>query len=520
MKKRGQGEVIKYFIIAIIIIVITFFGYNVITKITEKACNAEIAKFEIDLKNIDKSIKFGSVKEFTQQVPCDVDEIYFFDLDKDINLDFLEDIPLIKDSVQSKVEKNIFLLKDNKILNSFYAGNLDIEFPNYICFLPKFEKINFFLEGKGKKASVFSGCLQPECTYIPVTIENEEAVAIFDEAKNFGDNNYCPGCPRYITSEFAQFVQTRENVDVFRKYEYCKETGKTNVEIIIRPKEGVKNLRNIRIYESIPKNCIDNLQAYLSGIEGEVSIKNDPLIIWKLDEIKTEEKVSYVLDTELSDDCKEAIESLGVVELIEGGKRVPVPEVPTFEEIEEEENSPPEILDIPTSLFSGLGKHMAVGNLWQYARDAETLSEFLFYRIAKQLRPDVVECSIEFNKQLICDVKKVSTITSGSRLTIQVEDPEGLTDETSFNVLVEPVSESTTPSCQNTATSCGTYPNCQNCNLLDSYSGAYCLNDKVVKDFNKYSCIDNQCVKLTPTQVEIKKCESDEICLVDQCVGT
>ncbi len=65
MKKRGQaGEVIKYVIIAAIIITVTFFGYSSIVKISDKLCDNELIKFEIDLKDLGKAVKHGSVKEF------------------------------------------------------------------------------------------------------------------------------------------------------------------------------------------------------------------------------------------------------------------------------------------------------------------------------------------------------------------------------------------------------------------------------------------------------------------------
>jgi len=80
MKKRGQSEVIKYFIIALTILAITFFGYKSLAIIKDKTCNAELTKFQIDLKNLDKTVNFGSVKELTYQVPCNSNEILFFDL--------------------------------------------------------------------------------------------------------------------------------------------------------------------------------------------------------------------------------------------------------------------------------------------------------------------------------------------------------------------------------------------------------------------------------------------------------
>ena len=55
-------------------------------------------------------------------------------------------------------------MKNDEIIDSFYAGDLNIEYPNYICFLPKFGNINYFLEGKGSSVRVYPGDLQPKCT--------------------------------------------------------------------------------------------------------------------------------------------------------------------------------------------------------------------------------------------------------------------------------------------------------------------------------------------------------------------
>ena len=422
MKKRGQGgEAVKYLLIAAVIIFVTFFGYSVVQKARDKVCNAEIAQFEIGLKNLDKAVKYGSVKEFTEQIPCDADEIYFFDLSKDINLDFLNNLPLLKDSVESKAQKNVFLVKDNKLMGSFYAGNIDIDFPDYICFLPKSGKINFFVEGKGAKAAVFPGCLQPECTYIPENASNEEAVEIIREADS------CPNCPFIEPSqEFEFFKQTKENAQIFRKYEYCKETGRTNVEIIIRPNKGV-DLRTLRYYESIPKSCIDDLELLLAAeIKGDVRIKADPLIVWSFSGIREEERLSYILNTILTDECKEAIKGIGVAEQIEGGIAVisnitiddfaPAPSVPSV-------NNPPSISNLPD--FSRGFKEqeqLVIPNLWGYGNDKETISNELSYNIISQSNIGLIACNIKANKELWCTTKQ--NTDSYSNIVLEVSDGE------------------------------------------------------------------------------------------------
>ncbi|HJN56877.1 MAG: hypothetical protein QF436_01995 [Candidatus Woesearchaeota archaeon] len=434
MKKKGQlGDVIRHVIIAFIIVSVTFFGYSTFAKFKNKACKTEIAKFEIDLRDIDKTVKYGSVREIIEQVPCNADEIYFFDLNKDIKLDFLDHLPLLKDSVQSKAEKNVFIVKDDKIIDSFYAGNLDMDFPNYRCFIPKFDKINFFLEGRGTKATVFPGCFQPECTYIPIKPEDDEAAEILDEAEEYGKTDKCINCPEDKDEEFFDFVETRDNVQIFRKYEYCIEEGKTNVEIVIKPKGGV-TLKEFRFYESIPKGCVDDLKIYLLNWskEHEVSIKDDPLIIWTLDEIKEEERLTYTLDKTLTENCKEIIEGLGIANTIEEEVKVDIPGPEKIEVIE--------MKDIPAISLNGLSdkEQIAIPNLWTYT-EYSGRKQNIKYRITKQTNEGKIDCSIENKKEIKCKVKE--NIKSFSFITVQAEDGN-IVGEATFEVNVNPSSVS------------------------------------------------------------------------------
>jgi len=428
MKKRGQGEVIRYFIIAITILAITFFGYKSLATIKDKTCNAELAKFQIDLKNLDKTVNFGSVKEFTYQVPCNSNEILFFDLNqRDKIITSLTNLnPIITDSIKSKVEKNVFVVRNSKILSSFYAGNLDIEFPNYICFLPKSGKIDFIVEGKGTSVSVVGGCLQPECTYFPVQAIEEDVVGILNEAVGFDEepDSDCgkqgkSSCPSDVKDEFVKFLRTKENVNIFRKYEYCRETGKTNVEILIKP-EKVLNDKEFRFYESIPKECIDDLNKYLSTqIKGEVSIKFDPLIMWSFDDVKEEKKLRYVLDTILSDDCRESIEGMGISNLLEDDVDVDIPpDTEIDDKIKEFTNLNLELEDI--TLHGANAKHVInLLPLTTYNGDKKHLK----FSILEPELDYVIKCDIKDDDKLLrCESEENQQ--SSSTITVQVTNGE------------------------------------------------------------------------------------------------
>src|SRR3989338_11145593 len=103
--KRGQiGEIFKYVLIALVAASILLFGYKSFVMVREKGCLTELADFETDLKGLDEGIGFGTVLEKTLLTPCNVDEIYFFNLGKNISLDTFNRIPLLKDSLQSGVK--------------------------------------------------------------------------------------------------------------------------------------------------------------------------------------------------------------------------------------------------------------------------------------------------------------------------------------------------------------------------------------------------------------------------------
>lgn len=153
-KAQMVGEVLKYMLAGIFSIFILVAGYKLINLVEDRACRTELAKFEIDLKNLDKSLRAGEKELQSYDVSCKVDAIYFFDLSKAINPDDFNSTPLVRDSLKSKGNSNVFLVEKGDVKRSFYAGSLDIMPPNYLCFAPKSGKISFFAEGTGKSVKI------------------------------------------------------------------------------------------------------------------------------------------------------------------------------------------------------------------------------------------------------------------------------------------------------------------------------------------------------------------------------
>lgn len=440
MPKKAQliGEIFKYALVGIVSIAILVAGYKMVQIVKDRACRTEIAKFEIDLKGIDKSLRAGAKELKSLEAPCNADRIYFFDLSKKINPNDFRGFPLIMDSLKTGSSNNVFLVREDEVKRSFYAGSLELLYPYNICFTPKFGKISFFAEGTGKSAKIAGECSQPECTFIPINISEDEARKVVREAIEFG----CSNCPKNIESELENIRLTGKSVEMFRKFTFCD--GITNVEIIIRPKKGAE-VKNFRFYEFIPKSCIDDLNKYLAeNIDGNVEIKSDPLIMWHFDDIGREQKISYKLNAELDDDCRAAIQGLGVAQFVASGVSTKQPgqaqEEKQKDEAEEEAkeelkaNTPPKIGSLPDVEVSGIGlRRRVIRNIWRFAQDEETSPRNLVYTVIDETSPSLVSCSISIEKHVDCLVKKDEN--GNSKVTIQVDDLE-FRESASFNVKV------------------------------------------------------------------------------------
>ncbi len=424
-KKGDGGEAIKYIIITAVIIAIIFIGFKAVTTIQDKLCEGSLTKLYLELKGLDKTVKVGASKEMTLDVPCGIDKIYFFDPNDPIDTSVLEGLPLLRDSVESRAEKNIFFVKKGKVVGSIGAGNLDLEYPNYLCLQPTGEKIGFFVEGKSNAVSIIPACTQPECTYIPVDPKDVDAATILREANKFGKTQMCDNCPRETLTAFANYIQTKENMIISRKYEYCKASGITNVEITLIPKDKAE-LSNLVIYEFIPKECISDLHQFLATqLDDEfVDIKADPLIMWRIDNLDSEQKISYALKTFLSDKCKQSIKAIGASRTIENGKRVVVPEMPGEEGPGPGENTPP-TFTLPTQYeITGVEgtTHLIVARLSRYASDKEVGRAGLGFSITGQTNTNAMTCSIVKKEQLVCKIK--DNDFSFSDIKVEVFDGE------------------------------------------------------------------------------------------------
>ena len=320
MKKHKKAEIamqlFKYALAGVISIIIVAFGYKTINSLTGKGCLAEIAKFEIDVKDIGTALDFRAKEQQSYQVPCDIDEIYFLELER-ANPDYLYYAPLVKDSLKTGASNNVFLLKEGEVKSAFSLGPIEVEYPHYKCLVPQFGKVSFFLEGTQKSALMTGTSEQPECTLIPVRITLEETDHILGESFEL-ISGLCSTC----ATGSAQIEQTEDNAEISREFEIKDKNKKTKVEIKVDVEDG-KRFEDFIYIESIPRECIGDLEDFLNediDIErggATISTENDKLILWLFTNIKNEKKFSYKMNKVLSDECKEQFKGLGIAQTVE-----------------------------------------------------------------------------------------------------------------------------------------------------------------------------------------------------------
>lgn len=151
--KKGQiiGQIFIYILAIILIAFVLGYGYKTIAAFGQKTEQVSFLKFKTELQNAVKTITtdFGSVKIKVFPVPGNYNEVCFVRSHESfppISLIF-SNYPIISDSVESDVEKNVFLVK-NTAKDSFYVGKI-VTNPDLYCVNVTNSAIKLRLEGKG-----------------------------------------------------------------------------------------------------------------------------------------------------------------------------------------------------------------------------------------------------------------------------------------------------------------------------------------------------------------------------------
>lgn len=162
-KSQVFSETFKFILAGLFSILILIAGYKSVSLIKQRSCAVEIKNFESELKNLDKSLRYDAKELKAYQVPCNTKNIYLFDLSRKIDLEQFNKVPVMKDSLKTSRNHNVFLVREKQVIDSFYLGNLDIETPHYYCLVAQNEKIMFYAEGAANAAKITLPDEQLQC---------------------------------------------------------------------------------------------------------------------------------------------------------------------------------------------------------------------------------------------------------------------------------------------------------------------------------------------------------------------
>ena len=156
MLKRGQviSQVFAYLLTIVIIGVILIMGYKYISANKEVISKGEFLQFQnklvSDIKLVGK--EHGTLKKISYTLPKNLEELCFVDLskkDKALSSKLISFYPLIKDSLNSDLNKNIFFVGATE-LHSLYAGNIQLNhYPYMSCFRSKNNEVEIWIEVLG-----------------------------------------------------------------------------------------------------------------------------------------------------------------------------------------------------------------------------------------------------------------------------------------------------------------------------------------------------------------------------------
>ncbi len=320
-KKAFDANAFILVLAAVVIIAIAFVGISAVNSVRERTCKAELAEFQLYFSGLSESMRPGSAEKGSFGIPCGAERIYIMDTQDAPKAEWFSDYPLLKDSVAGNASKNIFLMKSNEVFHSFEAPNLQLKYPHFACLVPSNGKSTLSLEGLGRAVSLTPLCQQKTCDEIPESFDAKRIVRVFKES----DKANCQGCIDTAIVPLAEEAKKAKllyrHMDILRSYGYCD--GKMSVHILFRPKAGVV-LSDFRYFESIPKQCVENLKDVIDIREpenGVLRVGQDSIMMWGFSSLKKEQEVSYTLSKSPTDECVGLIEGSGIArEISRNGK--------------------------------------------------------------------------------------------------------------------------------------------------------------------------------------------------------
>lgn len=160
-KAEIESRVFVFLLVAMVIILLLVFASCSIKKARDKAREIEQKRLEQEISASVQELEYGSVDRKQLRVPTGTKEVCFIDITKRSKV---LSSPIIKADkynrmrsiIESGEKKNIFFLiqQDPHIIAIYEPGICFDHYPYFVCFEPRADILNLYLEGKGSCALI------------------------------------------------------------------------------------------------------------------------------------------------------------------------------------------------------------------------------------------------------------------------------------------------------------------------------------------------------------------------------
>lgn len=340
-KSQIEGEVLKYAIIAIAVLLLLILSYKGIVSIQDKNCKSELTLFKIDLEESIKSLSSqqGSMDKKMYDVPCGAEKIFFASKNHVFNYSKLANYPIVKNSLETGGNDNIFLIKRGQLLLSSFVEELEVNRPFLLCLTPKGNKFVFYIEGQSPYSTVrfinkndtcpdigFDYSVVEEVPETPEEIILTKSTALCEDTDSLGKlgKRIFPGLD--IDTLKLQFKQkcdsSKDKYDIDVSIKKIGENSKVTIKI-----NAYNDLNKFGLIQLIEKSCLDELEEDKFEAGNPDYLITDPIMMWSLGTVGNADSkiIEYILkDIDLTKEiCRDALKTIGIEEILPPGAAFP-----------------------------------------------------------------------------------------------------------------------------------------------------------------------------------------------------
>ena len=155
MRRAQLQHVFAYLAALIVIVSILYLGAVVFLKVKNSGCEVQKQSFITELEDdIIGGKTFGAFNIKDYSAPCAAEQICFVDVRDLGSSSFNADISVLRESVRTNVQNNIFIIGNDRFETAGYVPNLVVQHPGEPLCLNITGSVKLSIRGLGRYAQV------------------------------------------------------------------------------------------------------------------------------------------------------------------------------------------------------------------------------------------------------------------------------------------------------------------------------------------------------------------------------